>query len=609
MSSFLIAGTNFVESRFLDVQEVNSVHCGIFHSTQVNPMISSKSSVPFLTGFPPRSHTLPSISTSHLQSSPSPSSNSFDLVRPSDHLISNILNHQGTPFFSEEGHRNLTDDFELQPYACKDGIELFNCPLCSTVDIATRAELTSHLQQHQNNQRREDGKHVCCFCSSELSSNSSLERHLLTHTNHRPFACSLCDKAFTTNGNLSRHRRTSHLANTSAAVETISANSSTDSCIQVINVNDHPHAIKNILRKNRKTISSFRIMLHAIKRKHKALREMGNKFWRSPPRLRELLLKQRRRIRRQQEERQLKSELNDDPDEALDLSLKHDTPQLESQPMVPQAPEITTQQIGLADFSSIFHLMLAKTPILPAFPLVSLPPPPLPPPPPPPPPSSLIPLSILPTLPSLTTQSLKVEPSSSMATHRKKNSYKDAPKLITCPVDGCNQKFPWNSSLKRHILTHTPHKPFACTRCTKSFSTKSNRERHMERVHRVSLKRCHQRSSPGSFLSAESFTAATDLEAGAEGTEYLREEEIASMRGNDLAAEDISNRLLKSAGSPLIEPNPQRLANQHRVDAKTASPQSLTFEESPTAMMCPVCGRSFGASHSLRRHLKTHLMA
>lgn len=38
---------------------------------------------------------------------------------------------------------------------------------------------------------------------------------------------------------------------------------------------------------------------------------------------------------------------------------------------------------------------------------------------------------------------------------RKKNSYKDAPRLISCPVNGCQQKFPWNSSLKRHILTHT----------------------------------------------------------------------------------------------------------------------------------------------------------
>lgn len=37
----------------------------------------------------------------------------------------------------------------------------------------------------------------------------------------------------------------------------------------------------------------------------------------------------------------------------------------------------------------------------------------------------------------------------------KKNSYKDAPKLIRCPMNGCTQKFPWNSSLMRHILTHT----------------------------------------------------------------------------------------------------------------------------------------------------------
>ncbi|CAH8824993.1 unnamed protein product [Trichobilharzia szidati] len=176
----------------------------------------------------------------------------------------------------------------------------------------------------------------------------------------------------------------------------------------------------------------------------------------------------------------------------------------------------------------------------------------------------------------------------------KKNSYKDAPKLITCPISGCNQKFPWNSSLKRHILTHTPHKPFACTRCTKSFSTKSNRERHMERVHRVSLKRQRQRfnrtsmsiqspssgdnrselsghhsnmNSVGRTTTATTTTTTTTATLGdnndqeIDGIEELREDEILSMNSNEKQAEDISNSLLIRAGDPVVEPNPERLYN------------------------------------------------
>ncbi|KAH8849684.1 Ras-responsive element-binding protein 1 [Schistosoma japonicum] len=164
---------------------------------------------------------------------------------------------------------------------------------------------------------------------------------------------------------------------------------------------------------------------------------------------------------------------------------------------------------------------------------------------------------------------------------QKKNSYKDAPKLITCPIAGCQQKFPWNSSLKRHILTHTPHKPFACTRCTKSFSTKSNRERHMERVHRVSLKRQRQRfhqssvsiqspssgdnrselSGHNSNLYSVSRTNIGDNDQELDNIEELREDEILSMNSNEKQAEDISNSLLIRAGDPVVEPNPERLYN------------------------------------------------
>ncbi|TPP66009.1 Ras responsive element binding protein 1 [Fasciola gigantica] len=110
----------------------------------------------------------------------------------------------------ESVKRKQKEDIKIQPYALRGTVEVFQCPLCSKSEIFSRGQLTDHLQEHQSSFRREDYKHVCCFCFSELSSNSSLERHLLTHTNHRPFNCTFCDKAFTTNGNLSRHIRTSH---------------------------------------------------------------------------------------------------------------------------------------------------------------------------------------------------------------------------------------------------------------------------------------------------------------------------------------------------------------------------------------------------------------
>ncbi|KER26370.1 hypothetical protein T265_06354 [Opisthorchis viverrini] len=168
----------------------------------------------------------------------------------------------------------------------------------------------------------------------------------------------------------------------------------------------------------------------------------------------------------------------------------------------------------------------------------------------------------------------------------KKNSYKDAPKLITCPIPGCTQKFPWNSSLKRHILTHTPHKPFACTRCTKSFSTKSNRERHMERVHQVSLKRQRQRiqshlagassehRSDSSLFCSDSICGSLNQDRAdgsrSSGMEELREDEILSMNSNEKQAEDISNTLLIRAGDPKVEPNPERLYTAALVAAAVA---------------------------------------
>ena len=64
---------------------------------------------------------------------------------------------------------------------------------------------------------------------------------------------------------------------------------------------------------------------------------------------------------------------------------------------------------------------------------------------------------------------------------KKMSAYSTAPNKIPCPY--CGRTFPWLSSLKRHILTHTGDKPYKCMECPLWFTTKSNCDRHLVRKH------------------------------------------------------------------------------------------------------------------------------
>lgn len=54
----------------------------------------------------------------------------------------------------------------------------------------------------------QDNTFTCNACNRRCSSKGNLKRHLLTHTDVKPYSCDHCDKTFRDVSNLRRHSRT-----------------------------------------------------------------------------------------------------------------------------------------------------------------------------------------------------------------------------------------------------------------------------------------------------------------------------------------------------------------------------------------------------------------
>ncbi|EZA51198.1 Ras-responsive element-binding protein [Ooceraea biroi] len=79
---------------------------------------------------------------------------------------------------------------------------------------------------------------------------------------------------------------------------------------------------------------------------------------------------------------------------------------------------------------------------------------------------------------------------------KKKSAYSMAPNRVICPF--CQRPFPWTSSLRRHILTHTGQKPYQCAHCSHHFTTKSNCDRHLLRKHKTKANKMRRRNNSSS---------------------------------------------------------------------------------------------------------------
>ncbi|XP_028169272.1 RE1-silencing transcription factor isoform X1 [Ostrinia furnacalis] len=230
---------------------------------------------------------------------------------------------------------------------------------------------------------------------------------------------------------------------------------------------------------------------------------------------------------------------------------------------------------------------------------------------------------------------------------KKKSAYSLAPNRVSCPY--CHRKFPWSSSLRRHVLTHTGQKPFKCPHCPLLFTTKSNCDRHLLRKHGGSARAILAEPIPDAVPPSQ---AANDSRAVPE-----RPFKCASCPSSTFSSMDTLKKHMTSRhgtgdsqpGSPNPDVNDdagdvslvfkchlceasfgergaalghlatthsaeyEQLVNKGALDAASDRSESADDDERGRVpdhvnrkVVCAFCVRRFWSAEDLRRHVRTH---
>ncbi|XP_067381418.1 sal-like protein 2 [Channa argus] len=165
----------------------------------------------FLTGLPSSLFPQPNVSksaASHVNGSRAPSSSTSALLSSSSSSISSTVNSPVAtlhplslslglpPRYLHEKSSNTTSSFSNSNSAS------FPAPTLPTTSHSQDSQPSSSLTSASLSGRPQ---HVCRFCGKVLSSDSSLQIHLRSHTGERPYQCPVCLSRFTTRGNLKAH--------------------------------------------------------------------------------------------------------------------------------------------------------------------------------------------------------------------------------------------------------------------------------------------------------------------------------------------------------------------------------------------------------------------
>ncbi|XP_073330739.1 uncharacterized protein [Pagrus major] len=175
------------------------------HPSTATPVTTASS---LLTGLPSSLFPQPPVSksgASHVNGSRPPSSSTSSSL-PSSSISSTISSSVASlhPLSLSLGlpHRYLHEkSSNTSSFGHSNGIS-FPTPPLSTTSHSQDLQPSSSLGSASLAGRPQ---HVCRFCGKVLSSDSSLQIHLRSHTGERPYQCPVCLSRFTTRGNLKAH--------------------------------------------------------------------------------------------------------------------------------------------------------------------------------------------------------------------------------------------------------------------------------------------------------------------------------------------------------------------------------------------------------------------
>ena len=200
-------------------------------------------------------------------------------------------------------------------------------------------------------------------------------------------------------------------------------------------------------------------------------------------------------------------------------------------------------------------------------------------------------------------------------TERKKSAYSAAPHKISCPY--CSRKFPWTSSLKRHILTHTGHKPYKCSECSLWFTTKSNCDRHLIRKHgnnnnnqesqsaSYTLRNVPERPFKCQLCPSSTFSSKSNL-VKHQYTKHLNMDYPEHLSEGEMIEDDEESLNNKAVATDDMSTNHENVdQNQYPIGTFKVGPSDTPSLPLKTHM-CDICNRKFRFLKSLLQHKKQH---